>query len=479
MNESKVSLNQYEITLIRVLGREYPNTHIELSEIYDIADQYGFTKHVSPYIIWSVQEKPIFKKIINTKEKVKSIDVNFGEEELKNIFKYGVPSEDIKLFERLKKNIPYLSVDSLKSIQNIYLISKRFDIRDIFEDYIIEYYLPTLHNRGELKLFGNWDGIMSYKLYKAIKDKYYKDSHEWESNSAENKYVFSNSKNAVVTNKFIKYVINQTKNGKKATRKDFLIKIGRPTYSGYLGSFFAAINQAGIVKLNRDNTYEIGPKYELYKSGKLQKKRSWKYPDERKIVKSVLREHILDNDLAEIGNFFMEKYHVRNSEKLWNEIKGDIEKSPASKIILVDNHNFCGMSLNSGVYISKIMFDLPIYVFIYSLFHEIAHQYQYSKYGKNLFYSLATQDIDEKLIDVVISIEKIADEFGKKMSRKYLRLFNLPFSVIRSPYDSQYGRDGYKLFIKDIQSKIKEGKVHCVEEMENYLSTASLDSLKK
>lgn len=195
----------------------------------------------------------------------------------------------------------------------------------------------------------------------------------------------------------------------------------------------------------------------------------------KNLIKKILKEQVSDNetksDFEDFYNFFKEKYgKIENFDSIFEELTKDIKKSPTPKITLTDKGMFCGMSLTDNVIISKSMFSKNIFGFIYVLFHEIAHQYQYKKYGKELLYELTTKEVSDESLTKLIKIEQVADRFGESMANKYATMFGIPKEKINSPYaNTEYGKNTYKNLILRIQKEIENGNITCVEQMEAYM----------
>lgn len=79
------------------------------------------------------------------------------------------------------------------------------------------------------------------------------------------------------TLQFIEYIKNKTSKGECATTKGFLESINKPTYSGYLSSFFSAIYNAGLVDREKNPSgsskycYVLGKNYQAWVEGRLKK----------------------------------------------------------------------------------------------------------------------------------------------------------------------------------------------------------------
>lgn len=78
-----------------------------------------------------------------------------------------------------------------------------------------------------------------------------------------------------------------------------------------------------------------------------------------------------------------------------------------------------GASLHDRVLINKRALEFEITQLLYVIFHEIAHQYQYKKYGIDKIYGMYTGEISVKEgAKLLQEIENIADEFAIRKLRE-------------------------------------------------------------
>jgi len=102
-----------------------------------------------------------------------------------------------------------------------------------------------------------------------------KDKAIWRPNNILSTYTFGRNTSDSLANKFTDYIKSQNKENKPATRRDFLEKMGYKSDRGFLSTFFASIKNAGIVTMDRKNEYYLGPNYEKYKEGKIERKKKY------------------------------------------------------------------------------------------------------------------------------------------------------------------------------------------------------------
>lgn len=75
--------------------------------------------------------------------------------------------------------------------------------------------------------------------------------------------------------------------------------------------------------------------------------------------------------------------------------------------------------LNTSIFNSNI--ELPDFLFV--LFHEIAHQYQYKKYGEEKMYEVYIGDLSiDDAAKWMQGVEIVADEFATRKVRQFVKL---------------------------------------------------------
>lgn len=84
-----------------------------------------------------------------------------------------------------------------------------------------------------------------------------------------------------------------------------------------------------------------------------------------------------------------------------------------------------GMALHDRVVLNTSVFNdrLSLVDFLFVLFHEIAHQYQYKKYGMDKMYEVYIGELsDEDAAKWMSDTEIIADEFATRKIREFVKL---------------------------------------------------------
>ena len=106
-----------------------------------------------------------------------------------------------------------------------------------------------------------------------------------------------------------------------------------------------------------------------------------------------------------------------------NKIKDFIRKSGVNNLEISPILNASGMALDDKVIIDPKVFQYTIAKLLYILFHEIAHAYQYKKYGKTKKWSMYfnEQSIEDSA-RFMKYLENIADDFALRKLREFVNL---------------------------------------------------------
>jgi hypothetical protein len=164
-----------------------------------------------------------------------------------------------------------------------------------------------------------------------------------------------------------------------------------------------------------------------------------------------------------LGDFFAiiaERYP--DSVYMLSYLKNFIEKSGCKRIAFeYFNYPAAGVSLVDRLVLNKsILKHYNFKTFLYVLFHETAHQYQFKKHGVEKMNDIYEEKISiEDGAKFIMSLENVADEFAIRKIREVEKRFNddtskkLLFS--RMPITKQYENVPLEDFKKLIESQIK------------------------
>ena len=136
-------------------------------------------------------------------------------------------------------------------------------------------------------------------------------------------------------------------------------------------------------------------------------------------------KRILKEETERVDMFLDEITSVHTmSDELSDFVKNFINDSNCERI---DFANFkmagaMGVAIKSGVLINKIALKRSLPFLLFLIFHEIAHQYQFKKYG-NIMYKCYIGDISEmEAAEFMKHTEEVADDFASRKIRELQKL---------------------------------------------------------
>ena len=187
----------------------------------------------------------------------------------------------------------------------------------------------------------------------------------------------------------------------------------------------------------------------------------------KQLIKRILKE--------ETENIYPFLYQIAQKYPDFNQIydfvADFIEKSDC-KMIEFSNLKVqaYGASLNDGVLINNKVMSLPLPLIVFIIFHEIAHQYQYKKYGLEKMSEFYFDKISLKdAAKFMKSVELVADEFADRKIREIQKKFDVfpgykPVKIYKNIPESYLEN-----FIESVRKDIKNSGVTSVEEIATIL----------
>jgi hypothetical protein len=134
-----------------------------------------------------------------------------------------------------------------------------------------------------------------------------------------------------------------------------------------------------------------------------------------------------------------------------------------------------GAALSTGVVISPGVLHWPKEQALYCIFHEIAHQYQYKKYGAAKIEGLFTSNADEiKAADFLRKTENVADQYAIRKCRELAAkgILNKDKLVKRGNY-SHFTTTQFRAYLNQFRKVCQQQNVtdhrHVAELFYNYI----------
>jgi predicted SprT family Zn-dependent metalloprotease len=144
-----------------------------------------------------------------------------------------------------------------------------------------------------------------------------------------------------------------------------------------------------------------------------------------KILVTERQLKLLNEETNGLDEFMTELVSHHNKVGEFYDIVVDfIKDSGCQNIELKPIHiGALGLALHNKVVINPVVLDMQLNRCLYVIFHEIAHQYQYKKYGKKKMYELYTGELSlEKAVTFLKHTENVADQFSIRKCRELQKL---------------------------------------------------------
>jgi hypothetical protein len=128
-----------------------------------------------------------------------------------------------------------------------------------------------------------------------------------------------------------------------------------------------------------------------------------------------------------------EKYNP-STESL-NYVSDALLKAKCNQIELIkfQKNLIGGMVLHNTIILNEQVFNLTYIEFLFTLFHELTHVYQFNKYGSQKMYGVEDIDVSaDKLVPFLKKMELTADEMAVRQLCKMNRLGYITVNNIRS-----------------------------------------------
>lgn len=156
------------------------------------------------------------------------------------------------------------------------------------------------------------------------------------------------------------------------------------------------------------------------------------------------------------------------SDSLYNELSKFIQDSNCKKIeFSTFNYPALGLALHNGVLINSNMIGGSLSYLIFVIFHEIAHQFQFKKYGEKIMYGVYSGDVSiDEAAKFMKHTEEVADEFAIRKIRELQKK-----GLVNDNYETKSRRN---LSIYSLKNMIS----HFRDELENKNITSPNDISK-
>ena len=189
--------------------------------------------------------------------------------------------------------------------------------------------------------------------------------------------------------------------------------------------------------------------------------------DLTRIVKRVISEQAQGE--SEFIQTIVDRYNI--SDELKNEIINTIKNSECKNITFEKLSMGDGLALGDRLILTPGTLNYTLGRFLFILFHELAHQYQFKKYGMEKMLELYDDEMDIKeAAQFMKQVESVADEFAVRKLRNIQRkgLVTPSISDMFKVYDG-ITVDRLEMMIKMFRDKLRNSNIKGAKNISEYL----------
>tara|TARA_B100000963_G_scaffold349061_1_gene357539 strand:- start:20584 stop:21378 length:795 start_codon:yes stop_codon:yes gene_type:complete len=174
------------------------------------------------------------------------------------------------------------------------------------------------------------------------------------------------------------------------------------------------------------------------------------------------------NGLEEFINTLKENFKEYHS--VIDDLKSYILKSGCEAIGFDTLYGASGISKTDKCVIADKVLKEPIEKALYVILHEVSHQYQYSKYGKNVMWDSYNSNIDiEKAVDLLMNIELVADRLAIIKTKHLLDSNGVKnYKEVTAVYPKM-SRQYFKSHLESLRKSVNDKKIEDVDGVNNMM----------
>jgi len=187
----------------------------------------------------------------------------------------------------------------------------------------------------------------------------------------------------------------------------------------------------------------------------------------------ILSYRLFENESSVIGlstfiKTLQEKYP--NNDGLFRELSKYIVDSGCPAIKFETIYGAQGISKTDECVINISTLNKNISKALYTILHEIAHQYQYSKYGKDVMWDSYSSNIDiDDAVDILMNIELVADRLSILKTNDLVKRHGIKDAVSVTPFYSMFGKSYFKTHLERLRKEVETKGMTSVEQVNEYM----------
>ena len=185
-----------------------------------------------------------------------------------------------------------------------------------------------------------------------------------------------------------------------------------------------------------------------------------------RLVRRVIKE-----ETSGLGDFIETlRSNFNMSDELVGFVRNFIENSNCNKIEFAKfKYSALGAALHNGVLINNVVLNSSLEVALFTIFHEIAHQYQYKKYGIEKMYEFYNDEISViETAKFMKEVETVADSFASRKIRELQKMGLIsrnfvPIEMYKNVSESQLAS-----FISNIRSQLRSKNITSPDDISEF-----------
>jgi hypothetical protein len=190
---------------------------------------------------------------------------------------------------------------------------------------------------------------------------------------------------------------------------------------------------------------------------------------ESDLVRLVNR--VINEETSGLGDFvdtLKSRYNM--SDELVDFVVDFIEKSDCQKIEFANFKYYAlGVALHNGVLINNVALNRPLEFALFVIFHEVAHQYQYKKYGVEKMIEVYNDEISlEDAAKFMKDIELIADNFASRKIRQLQNMGLIDGKFISPEFYKNVHESQIINLIKSLRIQLSGRNITSPDDISNY-----------
>ena len=179
-----------------------------------------------------------------------------------------------------------------------------------------------------------------------------------------------------------------------------------------------------------------------------------------------------DNQTTEgVDNFIADlQITFPQYQNIMEDIKSVILSTKCPSIAFEPLRGALGISKHDKCIINtQILLNMNITYALYVIFHELAHQKQYSKYGEDIAADIFLDNISaDEAAKKLLSIENTADRWSQMITTRILNKHGIKVDHIPMMYKN-VSFNNVKLYVENIRKLIKTNRITTIEQANNLI----------